>query len=247
MSGATIPTLSSSDHCSGGIVNQDAEDSTNPLNTPFSEVSFSQLVSESAQSYLDFDISNETISITTQIPYTTPRIDTPMLDWLNLGHDQDFHQHGAAQSCDLVETEQDGSATERTLKLLSERIVDDTAEVNDLSLIVDWSSLITTTTKIKPSLAHNTYKITALFPNADGGSRRQQAVLEKVKVLLTSKHGTCLSDLLRQIDYSGGHQSLGLNDLIDPPKMKLVQSMYRTFLLSSLLMFFKEHSKTQQV
>lgn len=166
-----------------------------------------------------------------------------MLEWLNVGRDQNLHQHSAAQFGNLARTEQDDSATKCTLALFLERIVTDKVEVNDLFLIIDHSFLITTTAKTTPLPTCRAYRITALFQNADGGSRRQQIVLDKVKALLSSEHQTCLSNLLRKIDAGREHQSLGLNKL---PYRKLVQSMSRSSLARSSLMFYKEHLKTHE-
>ncbi|QRC94823.1 hypothetical protein JI435_025720, partial [Parastagonospora nodorum SN15] len=93
-----------------------------------------------------------------EMPYYVSRNDTPMMDWLKLGCDQIPHQHSTAQLCDLLGTEADSSGGGCTLALFSERIVADKAET-------------------RPFSTYKTYRITALFQNADRGSRIQQAVL----------------------------------------------------------------------
>lgn len=66
INGSTMPELPSPDRSSENVIVQDAGGSANPLNTPFSEACFSQLVSDSAHSYIDFDFSGETILGTSQ-------------------------------------------------------------------------------------------------------------------------------------------------------------------------------------
>ncbi|KAH9876386.1 hypothetical protein J1614_003865 [Plenodomus biglobosus] len=251
------------DHSSEVVVGR-AEGSVNPLNTPCSAMCFSPLVSDSAHSYLDFDLPDGMIpgtnqvpfivdwklepgqqinSFENQIPYCTSRNETPMLDWPRLGRDQNLNQDSAAVFCDFLEAEQDHSAAKCTLALFSERIVADKSEVNNLFLFIDHTSLITYTAQTKPLLTHKSYRITALFQNADRESRRQQTVLDKVKVLLSSEHQTCLSGLLRGADTGGKHQSLDLHDL---PVERLVQSMSRMPSTRSLLILEKGHIKSQE-
>ncbi|KAA8617332.1 hypothetical protein PtrV1_10633 [Pyrenophora tritici-repentis] len=158
-----------------------------------------------------------------------------MLDWLKLGCDQIPHQHSTAQLCDLPGTEADSGGAGCTLTFFSERIVADKAEVNDLFLFLDRSALIFNATKAKPFSTQKTYRITALFQNADRGSRRQQAVLDKVKVLLSSEHQTCLSSLLRKINPCGENPGLDLNDL---PVKKLLQKAFKD--PGGLSLFIKE-------
>ncbi|KAI1676183.1 Fungal Zn binuclear cluster domain containing protein [Pyrenophora tritici-repentis] len=55
-------------------------------------------------------------------------------------------------------------------------------------------------------------------------SIRKAGNTEKVKVLLSSEHQTCLSDLLRRTNSGGEHQSLDLNDL---SMRKLVQRAFK--------------------
>ncbi|EFQ92736.1 hypothetical protein PTT_10108 [Pyrenophora teres f. teres 0-1] len=112
------------DHSSEVVIGQNAEGLANTSNTPFSEVCSSQAVSDSVHSYLDFDFPDEMILGTNQvqsigqqtsgfqneIPYYTPRNDTPMPDWLRLGRNQNLHQHNAAQFCEFIETERDDGA-----------------------------------------------------------------------------------------------------------------------------------------
>lgn len=62
-----IPASANADDSSEVIVVHNAGRSTNPLNTPFSEISFSQLVSDSTHSYLDFGFSDEMIPTTNQV------------------------------------------------------------------------------------------------------------------------------------------------------------------------------------
>ncbi|KAH4101238.1 hypothetical protein HBI04_159730 [Parastagonospora nodorum] len=69
-------------------------------------------------------------------------------------------------------------------------------------------------------LKYKTYGVAALFESADRGSRRKQAVLDKVKVLLSPEHQICLSELFRKIGSNVEHQSLDLDKL---PVQKLVQ------------------------
>lgn len=69
------------------------------------------------------------------------------------------------------------------------------------------------------------YGVTTLFQSTDRGSRRQQTVFDKVKLLLSSKHQMCLSELLRKIGSIEEHQSLDLNDL---PVKRLVKSTSTT-------------------
>ncbi|KAJ5055165.1 hypothetical protein J3E74DRAFT_469272 [Bipolaris maydis] len=230
--GNAMPDSSNQDR-SEIVTGQDIEGSANPLNTPFSEECFSQLVSDSAHSYLDFDFPDETIlstnhiqiidqqtdSFHNQIPHYISRNNTPMLDWLITDHDEHLHQHSTAQFCDTVETEQEDGVTERTLTLFSERTVADKVEKKLLSI-------------------HKTYKIITLFQNANGSSRRRHSLLDKVKVLLSPEHHTCLSKLLRKIDFGKKHQSLGLNDL---PMGKLI----RTYVWDRLSLFIKEHDVTR--
>ncbi|EMD84890.1 hypothetical protein COCC4DRAFT_182581 [Bipolaris maydis ATCC 48331] len=230
--GNAMPDSSNQDR-SEIVTGQDIEGSANPLNTPFSEECFSQLVSDSAHSYLDFDFPDETIlstnhiqiidqqtdSFHNQIPHYISRNNTPMLDWLITDHDEHLHQHSTAQFCDTVETEQEDGVTERTLTLFSERTVAD---------------------KKKLLSIHKTYKIITLFQNADGSSRRRHSLLDKVKVLLSPEHHTCLSKLLRKIDFGKKHQSLGLNDL---PMGKLIRRAFKE--PGGLSLFIKEHDVTR--
>ncbi|EAT89303.1 hypothetical protein SNOG_02572 [Parastagonospora nodorum SN15] len=181
--GSTMPDSSDPDHSPGVVVGQDTQGSANPLNTPFSESYFSQLVSDSAHSYVDLDFPDEMMASTDQVqiiveaavpptaermvderiepcqqmsssqnemPYYVSRNDTPMMDWLKLGCDQIPHQHSTAQLCDLLGTEADSSGGGCTLALFSERIVADKAEVNDLSLFIDRSSLMFNAAKTRP-------------------------------------------------------------------------------------------------
>ncbi|EMD66030.1 hypothetical protein COCSADRAFT_170432 [Bipolaris sorokiniana ND90Pr] len=238
MSGSTMPNSSTPDHSSGvAVIGQNAEGLANLLNTPFSEECFSQLVSDSAHSYLDFDFSGETTPGTNQIqiiepgqqtsslqnqrPYHTPRTGTPMPDWFRLSHEQNLYEHSAAQFCDFPEIEQDDNAIECTLALFSGRIIADKAEP-------------------KPFSTYKTYRITALFQNAYGESRRQQAVLDKVKVLLSLEHQTFLTSLLSKIDSGREHQSLDLNGL---PVRKLIQRAFRE--PGGLSLFIKEQEVTR--
>ncbi|KAH6119398.1 hypothetical protein HBI64_176530 [Parastagonospora nodorum] len=69
-------------------------------------------------------------------------------------------------------------------------------------------------------LKYKTYRVAALFESADRGSHRKQAVLDKVKVLLSPEHQICLSELFRKIGSNVEHQSLDLDKL---PVQKLVQ------------------------
>ncbi|KAI1553916.1 hypothetical protein PtrEW4_012312, partial [Pyrenophora tritici-repentis] len=140
-------------------------------------------------------------------------------------------------------TEADSGGAGCTLTFFSERIVADKAEVNDLFLFLDRSALIFNATKAKPFSTQKTYRITALFQNADRGSRRQQAVLDKVKVLLSSEHQTCLSSLLRKINPCGENPGLDLNDL---PVKKLLQSMSRMPPTRKLRLVCQKHLKTQE-
>jgi hypothetical protein len=144
-----------------------------------------------------------------------------MLDWLKFGCDQIPHQHSTAQLCGLLGTEADSSGAGCTLALFSEQIVADKAEVRDLSLFIHRASLIFKTAKTKPFPTQRTYRITALFQNADRGSRVQQAVLDKVKVLLSSEHQTSLLNLLRKAEPAREHSGLDLNNL---PMKRLIQS-----------------------
>ncbi|KAI0570462.1 Fungal-trans domain-containing protein, partial [Pyrenophora tritici-repentis] len=220
MNVSTMPDSSNPDRSSKAVVNQSAEGLAIPLDTPFSEMCFSQLLSDSAHSYLDFAFPDETTpntdqaqiiepgqrtsSFQNQISYYTPENETCLLDWLKLGCDKNLQQHSLAQPCDSPATKQGDGAAERTLALFLDRVVADKAQTNSL-------------------LIHRTYRVAALFQTADGGSRRRQTVLEKVKVLLSSEYQTCLFDLLRRADSGGEHQSLDLNDL---PVEKLVQRAF---------------------
>ncbi|CAE7033948.1 hypothetical protein PTTW11_05314 [Pyrenophora teres f. teres] len=232
-----MPVPSNSERSSVIFSAQDAEGTPNPLNTPFSEVSFSQLVSDSAHSYMDFDLSHEAItnsnqaeitdqqtsSFQNQMLYFSPSADMLMLDWLSPTCDQTLSKNGAAKFYDFVGIEHDGCANKCTISLFSERIVPDT-----------------TTAKTKPSSAHQTHRITALFQNVDGGSRRQQTVLDKVKVLLSSEHETCLSNFLRKVDSGGEHSSLVLTEL---PVTKLLQNAFKE--LGGLGLFINEEDVTR--
>ncbi|KAH3953672.1 hypothetical protein HBH70_238930 [Parastagonospora nodorum] len=219
--GSTMPDSSDPDHSPGVVVGQDTQGSANPLNTPFSESYFSQLVSDSAHSYVDLDFPDEMMASTDQVqiiepcqqmsssqnemPYYVSRNDTPMMDWLKLGCDQIPHQHSTAQLCDLLGTEADSSGGGCTLALFSERIVADKAET-------------------RPFSTYKTYRITALFQNADRGSRIQQAVLDKVKVLLSSEHQTSLPNLLSKAEPVREHLGLDLNNL---PVKELIQRTFK--------------------
>ncbi|EMD58200.1 hypothetical protein COCSADRAFT_176804 [Bipolaris sorokiniana ND90Pr] len=236
VNGSMIPDSSYLDHSYGVGVGRDAEGSANALNTPFSEVCFSQLVSDSARSYLDLDFADETASGTSQAKNTEPDYqasglqnqmscnssinNTTMLDWLELGYDENLRQHSTAQPCGLLGTEVDSGSAKCTLSLLSERMVADKAET-------------------KPFLNRRTCDLTVLFKNGYRGSRKQQAVWGKVEVLLSSNHQACISDLLRKIDSGGEHQSLDLTSL---PVEKLVQRAFRE--LGGLNLFIKEQDVT---
>ncbi|RYN60138.1 hypothetical protein AA0119_g13296 [Alternaria tenuissima] len=143
-----------------------------------------------------------------------------MLDWLDLDYDGNLRQYSTAQLYGLLGADAHNGSAKCTLSLLPERMVADKAEA-------------------KPLLNHRMYGLTALCKNADRGSRRQQAVWEKIEVLLSSKHQTCVSDLLRKVDSSGEHQSLDLTSL---PIEKLVQRAFRE--LGGLNLFIKEKDVT---
>lgn len=166
-----------------------------------------------------------------------------MMDWLELSCNQNLHQHSPARLCDFPETKQDDGAAKCTLALFSDRVIADKAEVIDLLLLPSRLSLISNTTKTNLFLAHNMYRVTALFQNADRGSRRQQTVLEKVKVLLSSAHQTCLFDLFGGTDSGKKHQNLDLNDL---PVEKLIQSISKMSPARRLLMIYKERLESQE-
>ncbi|EUC26878.1 hypothetical protein COCCADRAFT_42192 [Bipolaris zeicola 26-R-13] len=232
MNSSTMLDSSNPHRSSEVIVNQGVENSANPLNTPFSEVCFSQLISDSAHSYLDFDCLDETTPDTNQVqiigqqtssfqnqtPYYTPRNEDSMPDWLKLDCDQSLHQHSTAQPRDYLGTTQDNGAAEWTLALFLDRVVDDKAE---------------------SFLNHKTYRVSSLFQNADQGSRKQQAVLEKIKMLLSSEHQTCLFSLLRKTNSGKEHQSLDLKNL----PVKLVQKAFRE--PGGLSLFTKEQDVTR--
>lgn len=55
-----MPDSSNPSRSSEEEVDQGAEALANPLNTPFSEACFSQLISDSVHSYLDFPFPHET-------------------------------------------------------------------------------------------------------------------------------------------------------------------------------------------
>ncbi|KAH4056655.1 hypothetical protein HBH98_239600 [Parastagonospora nodorum] len=81
-------------------------------------------------------------------------------------------------------------------------------------------------------LKYKTYRVAALFESADRGSHRKQAVLDKVKVLLSPEHQICLSELFRKIGSNVEHQSLDLDKL---PVQKLVQRSFEELWGPSLL------------
>lgn len=62
-------------------------------------------------------------------------------------------------------------------------------------------------------------------------------------MLLSSEHQTCLSRFLGKIGFGREHQGLDLNDL---PVRKLIQRMSRMPSSKSLLIVYKEHSKSQE-
>jgi hypothetical protein len=66
MNVSTMPNASNPDQ-SSEIVGQDTQSSANALNTPFSESYLSQLVSDSAHSYVDLYFPDETIPDTNQV------------------------------------------------------------------------------------------------------------------------------------------------------------------------------------
>lgn len=70
MNDSMMPDSSSSDFSSKVVADQVAEDLASPLNTAFSEVFLSQLGSDSAHSFLDFDFPSETIPDTYQTENT---------------------------------------------------------------------------------------------------------------------------------------------------------------------------------
>ncbi|KAF7573953.1 Fungal-trans domain containing protein [Pyrenophora tritici-repentis] len=232
-----MPDSSNPDHFSEVAVCQDTGGLANPLNTPFSGVSLSQLGSDSAYSFLDFDISGETIpgtnkpentesgdqagSLQNQMSCGNSRNDIVTLDWLELGYDENLHQHNTVQRHSLLGTKADSGGATCILALFSERIVADKVET-------------------RPCSTHRTYRIAALFQNADGGSRRQQTVLDRVNVLLSSNHQTCFSSLLRKIDSGREHQSLDLNDL---SMRKLIQRAFKE--PGGLNLFIKEQDVTR--
>ncbi|KAJ5028321.1 hypothetical protein PSV08DRAFT_375096 [Bipolaris maydis] len=228
MNDSMMPDSSSSDFSSKVVADQVAEDLASPLNTAFSEVFLSQLGSDSAHSFLDFDFPSETIPDTYQTENTEADDQASglqnqvscgnstdgmvTLDWPERGYNENLYQHSAVQYHSLLGTKADSGGATCTLALFSKRIVADKAEVNDPFLFSDLLSP-----------AHSTYRITALFQNADRGSRRQQTVLNKVNLLLSSKHQTCFSSLLRKIDSDREHQSLDIDSL---SMGKLIQKQF---------------------
>ncbi|KAJ6204071.1 hypothetical protein PSV09DRAFT_2377681 [Bipolaris maydis] len=232
MNDSMMPDSSSSDFSSKVVADQVAEDLASPLNTAFSEVFLSQLGSDSAHSFLDFDFPSETIPDTYQTENTEADDQASglqnqvscgnstdgmvTLDWPERGYNENLYQHSAVQYHSLLGTKADSGGATCTLALFSKRIVADKAE-----------------TRLSP--AHSTYRITALFQNADRGSRRQQTVLNKVNLLLSSKHQTCFSSLLRKIDSDREHQSLDIDSL---SMGKLIQRAFKE--LGGLNLFIKE-------
>ncbi|KAH7562945.1 hypothetical protein BM1_02465 [Bipolaris maydis] len=232
-----MPDSSSSDFSSKVVADQVAEDLASPLNTAFSEVFLSQLGSDSAHSFLDFDFPSETIPDTYQTENTEADDQASglqnqvscgnstdgmvTLDWPERGYNENLYQHSAVQYHSLLGTKADSGGATCTLALFSKRIVADKAE-----------------TRLSP--AHSTYRITALFQNADRGSRRQQTVLNKVNLLLSSKHQTCFSSLLRKIDSDREHQSLDIDSL---SMGKLIQRAFKE--LGGLNLFIKEQDVTR--
>ncbi|KAH4293927.1 hypothetical protein HBH64_168680 [Parastagonospora nodorum] len=188
-------------HSSEVVLGQFLPDSANHLNTPFSEGCFSQFVPDSAQSYLDFDFAKESILDTHQAKDTEPGLYTyDMLDRRPCIMHMSDTPIGDWLDVEF-KTEVGNIATNCALTLLSDRIVADEEETTSL-------------------LKYKTYGVAALFESADRGSRRKQAVLDKVKVLLSPEHQICLSELFRKIGSNVEHQSLDLDKL---PVQKLVQ------------------------
>jgi hypothetical protein len=108
--------------------------------------------------------------------------------------------------------------------------------------VFHWIIYISNAAETTSSLKYKTYRVTALFESLDRGSRRKQAVLNKVKVLLSPEHQICLSELFRKIGSNEEHQSLDLDKL---PVQKLVQSRFSAIYSSanSLLTHYKGHLK----
>ncbi|KAJ6284300.1 hypothetical protein J3E71DRAFT_171878 [Bipolaris maydis] len=213
VNGGTMPGPSNLSSYSEAVIGQTTQQPANYVDIPFDKSHFSQFVPDNVHPYPSLDLSDEMIqetgqpknigiSLQNQISYNnTTRNSSPMLNWLDWGYDQNLHQHSTAQSCDLLKAEAGNGTAEYTLALLYRRIVVDEAE---------------------PPLNRQMHSVTILFQNICQGSRRKQAVLEKVKRLLSPDHQTCLSDLLRKVDSSREHQGLDLNNL---PMRKLIQSM----------------------
>ncbi|KAH3903953.1 hypothetical protein HBH56_240820 [Parastagonospora nodorum] len=200
-------------HSSEVVLGQFLPDSANHLNTPFSEGCFSQFVPDSAQSYLDFDFAKESILDTHQAKDTEPGIHTyDILDRRPCVIHMSDTPIGDWLDVEF-KTEVGNIATNCALTLLSDRIVADEEETTSL-------------------LKYKTYRVAALFESADRGSHRKQAVLDKVKVLLSPEHQICLSELFRKIGSNVEHQSLDLDKL---PVQKLVQRSFEELWGPSLL------------
>ncbi|RYO44972.1 hypothetical protein AA0116_g13491 [Alternaria tenuissima] len=134
INGSMTPDSSNLHHSSQVAVGRDAEGSANTLNTPFSEACFSQLISDGARSYLDFDFPDETIPSTSQAKNTEPdhqasglqnqmscdslRNNTIMLDWLDLDYDGNLRQYSTAQLYGLLGADAHNGSAKCTLSLL---------------------------------------------------------------------------------------------------------------------------------
>ncbi|KAJ6192148.1 hypothetical protein J3E72DRAFT_399418 [Bipolaris maydis] len=238
VNGGTMPGPSNLSSYSEAVIGQTTQQPANYVDIPFDKSHFSQFVPDNVHPYPSLDLSDEMIqetgqpkniepghqasSLQNQISYNnTTRNSSPMLNWLDWGYDQNLHQHSTAQSCDLLKAEAGNGTAEYTLALLYRRIVVDEAEA-------------------KPPLNRQMHSVTILFQNICQGSRRKQAVLEKVKRLLSPDHQTCLSDLLRKVDSSREHQGLDLNNL---PMRKLIQKSFKE--LEGPSLFIKEQDVMQ--
>ncbi|EUC39654.1 hypothetical protein COCMIDRAFT_110948 [Bipolaris oryzae ATCC 44560] len=202
------------------------------LPTPASEGYFSQLVGDTWYSSQNLPLLEEMTpdisqaeptelgeqiqSFQDQMQTHTLINDTLTLEWLASNSDQNLDYHIVTQRPDSLQTRLDSTIADCTLALLSQRISAETGVA-------------------KPFLNHRIHGITALFRYTDQMSHRKQAVLAKIKALLSSENHTCISNLLHNTHFSEEHQGLNLNTL---PIKRLIQKAFQD--IGSLSLFINE-------
>ncbi|KAJ6201206.1 hypothetical protein J3E72DRAFT_180083, partial [Bipolaris maydis] len=199
--------------------------------TPASEGYLPQLAVDTWYSYPDLGLLDETTpeivesrptepdkqiqGFQDQIPSYILTNDTPTLEWLGSGSDQNL-DYTVTQRRNFLQTRLGSTIAGCNVALLSEKTSPDTEGA-------------------KLFLNHRMHGITALFRYTDQGSRKKQAVLAKIKALLSLENQISISNLLRNTNYGEEHRDLVLNSL---PMKNLIQRAFND--TGSLSLFIKK-------